>query len=180
MKKKWILPIVVLSLLVVGVSAVLVDYLSNTVTGTVDVESPVTIEITGNSAGNIDGDTYTVSIYGGQSFDVNTSTTVHINGLTGHIAENKITDFDGVGINVTFRVDAYPGYFEIPVCVSEGNAYFYIGDPTETLNAGSFDSTTTFDIALDIDPETNLNITTKVILETNKACNYAPPVFVAD
>ncbi len=43
MKKKWILPIVVLSLLVVGVSAVLVDYLSNPVSGTVNVESPLVL-----------------------------------------------------------------------------------------------------------------------------------------
>ena len=180
MKKKWIVPIVVLSLLVVGVSALLVNYLSNTVSGTVDVSSPVTIEITGNSAGSFDGETYTVSIYGGQSFYVDALTTVHIDGLTGHIAENKITNFDGIGIEVKYRVDAYPGYFEIPVCKSGGNAYFYIGDPGETLDKGSFTSRTTFDTALDLDPETNLTITTKVILDINKACDYAQPTFVAD
>ena len=180
MKKKWILQIVLLSLLVVGVSAVLVNDLSNTVSGTVDVESPVTLEVTGNSAGSYDGSTFTALVFGGQSFNISTLTTVHIEGVTGHIGESKIANFNGEGITVTYRVDAYPGYFEIPVCKSGGNAYFYIGDPDETLPKESFTSRTTFDVALDIDPETNLSITTKVILDVNKACDYAPPVFVAD
>ena len=46
MNKKWILPIVVLSLLVVGVSAVLVNYLSNTVSEDITVDSPILLEET--------------------------------------------------------------------------------------------------------------------------------------
>ncbi len=178
MNKKWILPIVLGILLVVGVSAVLVDYLSNTVSGTVDVESPITIEVMGNSGGSFDGTTYTSSIYGGQSFSVDTETTVHVDGVTGHIAETKLVGFDGVGITVEYRDANWPGVFELQVCVDGGNAYFYIGDPTETLDAQTFGSTTTFTAALDLDPSESITIETKVILAENAACAYEDPIFI--
>ncbi len=46
MNKKWILPIVLLSLLVVGVSAVLVNYLSNTVDAEMTTDTAILLEET--------------------------------------------------------------------------------------------------------------------------------------
>jgi hypothetical protein len=162
------------------VSAALVPYLSNIINGTVDVDSPITIEVTANSAGAHTADTYTASIYGGESFTINTTTTIHVDGLTGHIAENKIIDFDGVGITVMYRDANWPGYFILDVCTEGSDAYFYIGDPDEVLNASSLDSTTTFAAALNLDPNDSLDVESKVILEASAACTYADPVFVAD
>lgn len=181
MNKKWILPIVVLSLLVVGVSAVLVNYLSNTVIGTVDVESPITVEVIGGTGIVVENIEYfSVNIYGGQSFSVDTLTTIHVDGVTGHIAETKIVGFDGVGITVEYRDENWPGVFQLPVCVNGSDAYFYIGDPTEVLNNQTFESTTTFTTALTLEPTENLEIQTRVILDKDAACAYGSPVFIPD
>jgi len=181
------------SVLVVGlfaialVSAALVPYISNTINGTVDISSPITITATGGSNGvNIAEDelSYSIKMYGGESKEVNTLTEIHVDGVTGHIAENKISGFDGEGITIQYRDDAYPGYFEIPLCVvtnSDGSkdSYFYIGDPSETLNVGNFESTTTFTAALNLDPTQDLTIESQVIMETEKACDYEAPIHVS-
>lgn len=174
----------VLAIFVLGialVSAALVPYLSNTITGNVDVSSPITITVNSVSTGSHDDNTYTVSIYGGESFTVDAKTEIHINGLTGHIAENKIVGMtNSEGLTIEYRVDAYPGVFQIPVCTTDTDAYFYIGDPTEPLDAGAFDSVTTFNAALNLDPTEDLVVETKVILAGSAACTIPEPVFVAD
>ncbi len=156
------------------VTAGLVSYLSNTVTGDLNIESPITISVDGNEL-------YTLDLYAGQSVSIESLTEVHVDGVTGHIAEIKIPSFDGEGITVEYRVDLYPGYFEIPVCVVEGDAYFYIGDPTETLDNGSFLSTTTFNTVINLDTDRDYNVETRVIMADKAACESIPsPNFIAD
>ncbi len=160
------------------VTAGLVNYLSNTVTGEIDVKSPVTITVEG-------GESYTLDIFAGESKDVIALTEIHIDGLTGHIAENKMPGFDGEGMTIEYRVKAYPGVFEIPVCVvtnpdESKDSYFYIGDPTETLDKDSFESTTTFIAAQNLDPDASYSIETKVIMEDSVACDYEQPTFIPD
>ena len=129
----------------------------------------------------IDGqETFSLSLFASQSLTVETLTTVHIDGLTGHIAENRISNFDGEGLSVEFRVDAYPGVFQLPLCIVGDDAYFYIGDPTEVLNEGSFTSDTTFITELGLEPGV-YDIESKVILATEAMCGSIPaPIFVAD
>ena len=113
--------------------------------------------------------------------DVDSLTEIHVDGVTGHIAEIKISEFDGVGVTVDDRVGTYPGIFEIPVCVVNDDAYYYIGDPTETLDMGDFMSTTTFNTALNLDTERDYNVETTVIMADTAACDSIPaPNFVAD
>ena len=162
-------------------SAALVSYLSNTVTGTVDVDSPITIEITGNTGGDYTATTFDADIYGGESFTVDTTTTIHVDGVTGHIAENKIPDFDGEGITITYSDSDYPGYvWELPVCIVGGDAYYYIGDPSEVLSADESEGKTTFTAALNLDPTTSLTVESRVIVASMAACTSIPaPVTIA-
>lgn len=187
----------VLAIFVLGlalVSAALVSYISNPISGTVDVDSPITITVasaSGNVEVNTVDGTYSASIHGGESFSVDTSTEVHIDGITGHIAENKITGLvdtlDGLAEGITVLYEdtqsgsPYFGYvWELPVCVVGTDAYFYIGDSTETLSVGTFTSTTTFEAALDLDPTQDLNIETKVILADKAVClNIPAPIHIA-
>lgn len=158
---------------IVLATAALVPYLSNTLNGDISVESPIRITVDGEESFNID-------LYAGESVDIISLTEIFVDGVTGHIAEIMIPDFDGVGITVEYRVDAYPGVFQIPVCVEGDNSYFYIGDPSETLDKGEFNSTTTFITALDLDPEQDYNVDTQVITAINAACTIPAPIFIAD
>jgi len=155
------------------VTALVVPYLSNTIIGDLTIDSPVTILIDG-------GETYSLSLFAGQSVTAETVTTVHVDGLTGHIAENKISNFDGEGLSVEFRVDEYLGVFQLPLCIVGDDAYFYIGDPTEVLNEGSFTSDTTFITELGLAPGV-YDVESTVILYSEAECPSVPaPVFVAD
>ncbi len=155
-------------------AAALVPYISNTLVGDINVESPITITVDGQES-------FTLDLYAGQSVPVDSLTEIHVDGVTGHIAEIKISEFDGVGVNIDYRVDAYPGIFEIPVCVVDNDAYYYIGDPTEILDMGSFMSATTFNTALNLDTNRDYNVETTVIMAVNAACDPIPaPIFVAD
>ncbi len=167
------IPVFVIALLGVAlVSAALVPFLSNTINGTVDVDSPITIEVTGVSGdSDFDSESYSVSIYGGESFTVDTTTTIHVDGVTGHIAENKIVGFDGEGIILTYTDSNYPGtVFPLPLCTAGGDSYFYIGDPSDVLDADSFDSQTTFEAALNLDPTQDLVVESRVILAADRMC----------
>ncbi len=155
------------------VTALVIPYLSNTISGDIEVSSPVTISIEG-------GETYTLSLFAGQSVTAETLTTVHVDGLTGHIAENKISNFDGEGLSVEFRVVAYPGVFQLPLCIVGDDAYFYIGDPTEVLDEGSFTSETTFITEIGLEPGV-YEVESQVILYSEAECSSFPaPIFVAD
>ncbi len=156
------------------VTATLTGFLSNTITGDVNVKSPITINV------GEEDDVYTLDMFAGESTSIETTTEIHIDGLTGHIAENKISNFDGVGISVEYRVDAYLGVFQLPVCVVDEDAYFYIGDPTEVLNKGVFDSTTTFIAEQDLEPKI-YSVESKVIMASSAVCETIPePIFIAD
>lgn len=155
-------------------AALLVPYISNTIVGDINVESPITITVNGSES-------FSLNLYAGQSVPVDSLTEIHVDGVTGHIAEIKISRFDGEGITIDYRVDAYPGIFEIPVCVVGRHSYYYIGDPTETLNMSSFLSTTTFNTVLNLDTTRDYNVETTVIMADQAACGSIPaPIFVAD
>ena len=142
--------------------------------GSIEVNSPITITVDGEQ-------TYELELYAGESILVESVTEIHVDGVTGHIAEIKIPDFDGVGIEVEYSVDAYPGVFEIPVCVVGEDSYFYIGDPTETLDEAEFLSSTTFNTALDLDPEQDYVVESRVIMADAAICDSIPsPIFTAD
>jgi len=87
MNKKWTLPLVILSLLVVGVGAVLVNHLSNTAEVKVDVQQPLTVAI--EPAGP-------VTKYGGETIDINITVenlaSVAINGTREIVITNNITN----------------------------------------------------------------------------------------
>lgn len=173
------IPMFVLALFGIGlVSAALVPYLSNTITGDVDVSSPITIVVTGttDNAEVINGGRgFAADIYGGESFTVDTTATIHIDGVTGHISENKIVGFNGEGITITYSDSDYPGYvWELPVCMVGEDAYYYIGDPTEVLNAGDSLGETTFEAALNLDPTEDLVVESRVVLAADAACTSIP------
>lgn len=160
-------------------SAALVPYLSNTVTGTVDVQSPIEIEITGVSNGGTftnNPGIYIVSVYGGDSFTVNTTTHIYVDGVTGHISENKITGFNGEGVTLTYTDSNWEGVvFDLPLCVvhnedGTNDSYFYIGNSSEVLGIQDITSHTTFNAALNLDPTQNLTIESRVIMVDEAAC----------
>ena len=155
-------------------AAALVPYLSNTVTTEFNVDSPITIDVNGEEL-------YTFNLYAGESEITTSTTTVHVEGVTGHIAELKILNFDGQGISVDYEVAAYPGVFKLNGCQVNGNTYYYIGDPSEELSEGSFESTTTFNTAFDLDTSRSYSVETKVIVATTAACTPSPAYeFVAN
>ncbi len=156
------------------VAAALVPYLSNTVVTDINVKSPITITVDGEENFNIE-------LFAGESVDVESLTEIHVDGVTGHIAEIMIADFNGEGITLDYRVDAYPGIFHLPVCVVADDSYFYIGDPTETLDKGDFLSTTTFNTVINLDPARDYHVETTVIMADTAACDSIPaPMFEAD
>ena len=173
MKKRKIMSIVMLSLLAVGlVSAALVNYLSNQITGTVEVSSPIEVEITGSTKGTYDNvaGTFSANLIATESFDINTTTTNLADvPITAILVEVKVPDFDGVGI--TYHHDDGTWAGDIPVCTSGGNAYYYIGP------AGGFEAeigyniaaTSTITTAQNLAPQT-YNAEIKVISAANRVC----------
>lgn len=148
-------------------TATLVDYLSNTVTGDINVESPIRITVDGEES-------YNLELYAGESIDVISRTEIFVDGVTGHIAEIKIPNFDGVGITVDYVVDTYPGVFKLNDCQVDGDTYYYIGDPEETLDISDFESTTTFNTALTLDTTRGYEVETQVIMAETAACTPDP------
>lgn len=164
------IPVFVIAIFaMVLVSATLVSYISNTVTGTTDVSSPITVEITGISGvGNFDANSYSIALFGGETYTVDTNTIVHTE-VTGHIAESVIYDFDGVGIDVNVDFGDPIGDFDIVGCQDDGNTYYYIGNPSDVLPVGTIPSTTTIDTELNLEPKIYTS-DTRVILETDRKC----------
>ena len=156
------------------VSAALVPYLSNTITGSVTVDSPISIVITDVSAGSVTGGGtgYTIALFGGEEYTVNTNLIVHAE-VTGHIAESVIFNFDGDGITVEYFDVSLDQSFPIPGCQatvnSVENTYYYIGNPSDNLPVGTFSSITTVTTALNLEPKT-YNAETRVILESDRKC----------
>ena len=153
------------------VSATLVSYISNTVTGTTDVSSPITVVIIDISAGTITGGGtgYTIALFGGETYTVETNTIVHTE-VTGHIAESVIFDFDGVGIDVNVNFGGSIGSFDIDGCQANENTYYYIGNPSDVLPGGvTITSTTTVTTALNLEPRT-YNAESRVNLEADRKC----------
>ena len=149
-------------------AATVVNYLSNSVSVDMTIESPITIEVNG-------GDPLLLNLFGGESQTVTTTTTVHVAGVTGHIAQLKIADFDGVGLTIDYVTPAYPDLvFRLNSCVSdEGDAYYYIGDPSEELPAGAFNSDTTFSTDFTLEPREYV-IESQVIVADSAACTPSP------
>ena len=172
MNKKLLMFMLVGIFGVMLVTAGLVNYLSNTVNQTIEVNSPITISTIGEEPH---------IIYASESVSVTSLTEVHVDGVTGHIGEVKILNFDGIGITVDYRVDAYPGVFRIPVCVVGEDSYYYIGDSTETLDKGSFESVTTFNTALNLDETKVYDVESRVIMAVDAMCNSIPaPIYTPD
>lgn len=157
-----------MGLFVIGLAtALLVPYISNTLTGDIDVESPIRITVEGSEE-------YSLDLYAGQSVDIVSLTEIFVDGVTGHIAEIKIPNFDGEGITVDYVVDAYPGVFKLNSCQSDGDTYYYIGDPTEVLDKGEFESTTTFNTAQNLDTTRDYDVETTVIMVGDAQCTPEP------
>ncbi len=165
---KKILTFVLMGLFVVGfATALLVPYISNTLNGDIEVNQPIRITVDGN-------EDYSIVLYAGQSESIISLTEIFVDGVTGHIAEIKIPNFDGEGITVDYEVDAYPGVFKLNSCQSDGDTYYYIGDPTELLNKGAFESTTTFNTALNLDTTRDYKVKTTVIMADKSQCTPEP------
>ncbi len=168
MKKKLLMFGLIGIFSIMLVAATLVPYLSNKTTGEIEVNSPITITVNGS-------ETYSLELFAGESKEITSLTEIHIDGLTGHIAEIKIPDFDGIGITVDYEVEVYPGLiFGIPVCVIGNDSYFYIGDSTETLNKSSFESITTFNTAQNLDTQRTYDVETSVIMADEAICKPIP------
>ncbi|MCH8945492.1 MAG: hypothetical protein IIA85_01045 [Nanoarchaeota archaeon] len=167
------------------VSAALVPYLSNTVFGNVEVKSPISIAITGQSSNVVIGtnpESYSASLFGGQGYFIETTLTNNIAGLTGYIAESVIFDFDGEGITVKYTdnllVDAGLPSLTIVGCQAivdnVKNTYYYIGDPNFEL-PGTLVSTTTVTTALNLEPRTYESNTTIILVEDVKCGPLSSP-----
>ena len=174
MKKKYIAFGLIGVFAMVLVSAALVSYISNTITGDIDVDSPIEIEIIAVDGRNsqfdngVNPSTYSVDVYGGESFDVDTITHILVNGVTGHISEHKIVGFNGEGITLTYTDTRWSG--DLPLCTTGTDTYFYIGSPDDILDIQDLESTTTFTAALNLDPTQALTVESRVILVGDMKC----------
>ena len=167
-KKFLVFGLMGLFVMAVFATAGLVNYLSNTVTVEMDVDSPISIDIDGETK-------LSLELFGGESKSVVTTTTVHVDGVTGHIAQLKIADFDGEGITIDYVTPDYPTLvFRLNPCFVGDDAYYFIGDPTTELPLGEFDSTTTFNTAFALDPEKDYIVESQVIVATEAACTPSP------
>ena len=169
--KKKIVPLVILSLVAIGlVSAALVSYLSNKVSGTVGVSSPMSVEITETTKGTIVGDTFSVDLKGGEFFVVSTTTRNLADvPITAVLVEVKVPNFDGIGITYYHDDGTWEG--NIPVCVVNNTAYYYVG-PAGGFNAEvgyNMTATSTITTAQDLAPGT-YNTKIKVIPAVNRVC----------
>ena len=174
-------PVFVLVLLGVGlVSALLVPYLSNTITGMVTVSSPMQITLDSIDKGEINNPvgTFSVALFGGESFALTTTTT----NLGGEITEPvlievMVPNFDGVGIDYAHNDGTWQG--PIPVCtVTDGtttDAYYYVGPvggfPVPAAYTETATSTITTDLALE--PGT-YTASVQVIKAIDKVANCVP------
>ncbi len=145
------------------VTAATVNYISNTTEVTIDVSMPIELSIG-------DGDSTLLELYAGQSKTVIATTTVHVDGVTGHIAELTMVNFNGVGLTIDYVVPAYDGVFRLNACVEGAHTYYYIGDPSEVLDEDAFDSEVTFNTALDLDTTVDYTVETTVIMADKRAC----------
>jgi len=134
MNKKKLLGIITISMFSVFiVTAALVTYLSNTVTTSIDVESPIEITVGGDLS---------LEMYGGESIDIDSTITNLANvNITEILTEVKVLDFDGIGITYHHSDGTWEG--DIPVCTFGDDAYYYIGPATGfTLTAGESQTAT--------------------------------------
>ena len=163
------------------VSAALVGYLSNTITGNVVVSSPMKITMNSITKGTISGDTFTVALHGGEEFDLVTTT----ENLGGEITELllievKVPDFDGIGITYT-HIDATPWSGPIPVCVvasgDDVGAYYYVGPEGgfQVPAAYSMQATSTITTDLALEPK-EYTATVQVIKASDKVADCVPLV----
>ncbi len=177
-------PVFVLVLLGMGlVSAALVGYLATPITGSVTVESPMQIVMNSITNGGIitvvtDGpDTFSVSLHGGEAFDLVTTTT----NLGGEITEPvlievKVPNFNGVGIIYT-HLDGTPWEGNIPVCTSGSDAYYYVGPAGGFQVPASYvmEATSTITTDLALEPK-EYTATVQVIKASDKVANCVPLV----
>ena len=168
-------PLFVIALFAIGLaSALLVPYLSNTITGNVVVDSPMELVIS-DVSGNVDNvghdpETYSISLHGGESFWIETTLTNNVEGLTGYIGENKIADFDGAGITMSYYDPVTSTLLgPIPSCGSGSDWYYYVGEPTWPLPAGTTVSNTTVETAINLEPGTYIG-ETRIVASTEMAC----------
>lgn len=153
------------------VSAALVPYLSNTITGNITVDSPIEIKFSGGSEGvdiTSDGYGYSVSLYGGESYEIETTLMNHVEGITGYIAESKIANFDGEGITMTYYDPVTAGLL-ITGCGSGGDWYYYVGDSTFPLPAVELTSTITVNTAINLEPRTYIG-ESRIIAVDQRVC----------
>ena len=153
------------------VSAALVPYLSNVITGNVVVESPLQLDITDVSSGGTftnNPGTYTANLLGGQSLIVETKLT---NKNTDDASPSVYTEIkvDGItdtaGMTVTYN-DAN-GDVVLSACQVGGDSYYYLGPFSLPANTIDQPSTITFATAPNLAPGTYIS-TASVVLA--KAC----------
>jgi len=167
----------VLAIFVLGialVSAALVPYLSNVITGNVVVDSPMSIEVTSNTGGSHDANSFTVALHGGESFDLTTITKNLANvPVENVLVEVMVPIFDGVGITYGHSDTTWTG--NIPVCTSGDNAYYYIGPAGGFTAPVGYDMTATSTITADLalEPRT-YTATIQVIKASDKVVDCVP------
>ncbi|MBI5803666.1 hypothetical protein HY450_00310 [Candidatus Pacearchaeota archaeon] len=168
-------------LLVVGFAALgtaaLVPYLSNSILGTIVVDSPLSLVLNPLTSEGIVIDqnqkAYTVNVVGGESFIVGTTLEVlSAEPITGHLIEMRVDDFDGEGFIVDYTDNLGTNLLDIEACapdIPDGNAYYYIAEPAELPAETIIEGETTIETALNIQPNT-YEAETRVILGSERAC----------
>ncbi len=159
-------PVFVLVLLGMGiVSAMLVTYLSGSITGNVIVSSPMEFTAISQSS---DGDctlnsntgewTCAGSIYGGEVYSITTTLTKKIAGTIPNMySVVKVTAFDNVGITPSIWFGDNEVSEGIRSCLAEdGNTYYYIGGAEGydwSIQASGYSETSTVKMTTDLNLE---------------------------
>ena len=152
------------------VSAALVGYLSNTIEGDVTVSSPMQINLDSITKGAISGDTFSVSLHGGESFALTTTTTNEADMAVANVLiEVKVPNFDGKGITYDHSDTTWSG--NIPVCISGSDAYYYVGPAGGFTAPVNYNMAATSTITTDLALEPKIyTATVKVIKDSARVC----------
>ena len=153
-------------------AAALVPYISNTITGTMDVGSPMKIDL---FADGCTGDVCTFSILGGQIIEIEDTVTKLIAEDTGDmLIEVKVADFDGEGVELDWYYQSAGSAIPFEKVVSGDHTYYYLGETAPGFNwdglPKDFSESGLIKVktALALDPTVTYSFSARVIIADNK------------
>jgi len=155
-------------------AAALVPYISNTITGTVDVKSPILIELT---APGCSGEVCTFDIKGGETIAIQDTVTKLIAENTGDmLIEITVPSFDGIGVDLEWYYQSAGSAIPFTKIISlDGNTYYYLGEGNGAIPAFNWDTQ-----AKDFSESGRIDVKTALALDPTVTYSFSARVITAD